>query len=88
MKTKAKVISNQCGVMRVKLVTHTTFDMRTGAKGGERQEWVTEPCGTPMFGDREKADGMCRGCASGWNHPENYRADGPRPNAVVKGGGK
>src|SRR5690606_8452208 len=38
-----------------------------------RQEWRDEPCGTPLFSGDNRKDGICRSCASGWTHPENYQ---------------
>jgi hypothetical protein len=42
------------------------------------QEWVTGPCNASLFGEQLKK-GICRACERGWNHPENYFADRPRP---------
>lgn len=69
-----------CPVMRRKRVRHGTISMvPVGAgdhvgDGGFQEtghEWRTEPCGVPLFG-REREAGICRGCASGWEVPENY----------------
>lgn len=63
---------SSCTVMRRKLVTHKSFNMGTGDSVEVGQEWVTEPCGIPMFSDAEKQRGTCRSCASGWTHEHNY----------------
>ncbi len=73
-------MSGSCKVIRTQLITRTTINMRTGKSYGDEQtHWVTRPCGTPLFGNDTDT---CRSCARGWNHPNNYRADGPRPTEV------
>ena len=62
-----------CPVERRKLVRHETLDLATGASKPVSEEWVTEACNTPLFGDR--ARGICNGCASGWTHEHNYPTD-------------
>lgn len=62
---------NTCPTMRRKLVTHSTLNIINGERGKERQEWVTEPCGVPLFG-KEAAKGVCRGCERGWQTEHNY----------------
>lgn len=74
-----------CTVVRTILQSHGHFNFNENKLVMERQQWVTEPCGTPLFGVARKASGQCAGCARGWNHPNNYRADGPRPEAEVNG---
>jgi hypothetical protein len=44
-----------------------------------KQEWVTRPCDVPIFNKRHE----CMSCSRGWNHPNNYRADGPRPEKEI-----
>jgi hypothetical protein len=61
---------SDCTQMRRKLVTHSSLNMATGETTPGRQEWVTEPCGTPLFG--AKGQTLCRSCLSGWTHPNNY----------------
>lgn len=63
---------SSCTVMRRKLVTHKSLNMGTGISVDAGQEWVTEPCGIPMFSDAEKLRGTCRSCASGWTHEHNF----------------
>ena len=61
---------SECPVMRRKLVRSYTFDLVTGERKSTGEEWVTEPCGVPLF---ERAQiGKCKACAEGWTHPENY----------------
>lgn len=61
-----------CTVMRRKLVTRQSLNMSTGVSVEVGQEWITEPCGIPMFSDAEKQRGTRRSCASGWTHEHNY----------------
>lgn len=69
-----------CEVLRTALRTTSHYNMVTGERSGPIEStWVTEPCGTPLFLAHEKAARQCRSCQRGWNHPNNYRADGPRP---------
>lgn len=63
---------NSCTQMRRKLVTHGTLNMATGATTEGHSEWVDEPCNVPLFADGEREAGLCRSCASGWTHPNNY----------------
>lgn len=64
---------HSCTVMRRKLVKTGTLSMATGQlEMSGKAEWVTEACGTPLFGDEERRSGTCRSCAKGWTHPENY----------------
>lgn len=74
-----------CTVKRTMLIRHETWDMKTGKTTPEKnwEEWVTKACGVPLFDAAEKKNGICRHCAAGWNHPENYRADSPRPEKVL-----
>lgn len=56
--------------MRRKLMVTKWLSLRTGEfTGPETAEWVTEPCGVPLF----SYDGdLCTGCLRGWWHPRNY----------------
>lgn len=69
--TQAK-LHDHCTTMRRKLVTHHTLNLRTGATTPIRQEWVTEPCNTPLFGLLYKERGTCRACSEGWKTATNY----------------
>lgn len=82
---KAKKAFQDCTVVRTVFRTYGTLNIETGAKIEDRKAWETEPCGTPLFSDEERAKGVCSSCAKGWNHPENYRADGPRPDKEING---
>ena len=72
-KRKPKYFSD-CTKPRRWLVRHSTLSLGTGELGpsDKPSEWVEGPCGTPLFGDEERASGLCRACASGWTDPENY----------------
>lgn len=64
-----------CTVMRRKMVRHGTLNMATGATADGHSEWVTEPCGIPLFAPKHRETGICRSCESGWTHPENYAVE-------------
>lgn len=68
-------MANSCTKIRRRLVTHSTMNMLTGELTPVRQEWKTEACNTPLFGKAERETGICRSCASGWTHPNNYPAE-------------
>ena len=65
--------SGCCPVERRKLVRHETLDLATGESKPVSEEWRTEACNVPLFGDRER--GICSGCARGWTHEHNYPTD-------------
>ena len=57
-----------CQTMRRKLVRRGILSLKFGVEI-RSAEWVTEECGVPLFSN----DGpVCRGCAGGWWHPENF----------------
>jgi hypothetical protein len=66
------VLYHECQQMRRTLIKSGVHDMRTGKTVINSEEWVTRKCATPLFGDNERKAGICRSCASGWTHPENY----------------
>lgn len=68
---------DSCQVVRRMLVTHGTMRFNCGADTYREtgKEWVTRACAVPLFSDEERARGECRSCASGWTHPNNYRAE-------------
>jgi hypothetical protein len=68
-------MANDCTKMRRKLVTHSTLNMWSGEVTPGSREWVTEPCGVPLFDPRSKAKGICPACEGGWTHPNNYPAE-------------
>lgn len=72
-------MAHNCAKLRRKLVTHYTLSLGTGERKDRGSEWVTEACGTPLFSAAEREAGVCRSCASGWRHPNNYPADEERP---------
>jgi hypothetical protein len=77
---KKKARADGCTLTRTYKVTHGTFDLARGVDvSGGREEWITGPCGVPLFTDAERASGRCRSCASGWTHPENYPAGSAPP---------
>ena len=65
-------MANSCTKQRRYLVTHSTLNMTSGESTQGKQEWIEEPCGKPLFGDEERKTGICKSCASGWTHPNNY----------------
>src|SRR5262245_5690658 len=38
-------------------------------------EWETRACGIPLLSEEERTTGICRACASGWSHADNYPAE-------------
>lgn len=74
-----KAVITSCQVIRRMLIKHSTLNIATGETSSmAREEWVTRPCGTPLFGDEERAVGKCRSCAKGWTHPNNYPVEAAR----------
>lgn len=69
-------MSGSCTQMRRKLVSYGAMNIGAGVTNGAevRSEWVTEPCGAPLFG--AKGETLCRSCLSGWTHPNNYPVAG------------
>lgn len=65
-------MKESCTQLRRKLVTYSTLDFITGDRAIRSTEWVTEPCGIPLFSDVERERGTCRSCADGWTHEHNY----------------
>jgi hypothetical protein len=74
MKAK-KPYFHTCQVMRRKLVTHYNGFEDAEAGKPSKQEWVTEPCGTPLFSSDHNETGICGSCAKGWTHPHNYKVE-------------
>ena len=65
-------MADSCTKMRRKLIKHGHLNSTTGQFKIEREEWVTEPCNIPLFGEPDKSRGTCKSCHTGWTHPENY----------------
>jgi len=61
-----------CLKMRRILKKHGTLNIVTGDMKMEGEEWVTEKCGIPLFDEKERTSGICRSCAIGWTHPNNF----------------
>ena len=79
MRTKKAQRHISCTVVRTALVRHGTINMATGATTAGDECWETGPCGAPLFNAEEQKAGVCRSCARGWTHPNNYPAGQPRP---------
>jgi hypothetical protein len=62
-----------CKIIRRKLVTLGTLTLGSGEYNEKGQEWRTEACGTPIFGDGQKE--VCSSCLNGWTHENNYMLD-------------
>lgn len=67
----AKVHSS-CQQMRRKLVRLGTLNLATGETSTPDEEWRDEACGTPLFTEEERQSGICKSCAGGWTHPNNF----------------
>ena len=60
-----------CSIRRTFKQTHGMLNISTGKSTTDRIEIVTEACNAPLFGDEERVRGICRSCASGWEHKDN-----------------
>lgn len=69
---RIKRMTDSCTKMRRMLISSGALNAATGETKITASEWVTRECGVPLFGDKERKAGICRSCASGWTHPENY----------------
>lgn len=67
-----KNLPHSCTQMRRKLVKHQNLNLATSKTEDAGQEWVNEPCSTPLFSDEERQRGTCRSCAAGWTHEHNF----------------
>ena len=65
-----------CSKVRTMLIRHSVLTLHTGQSTPAGQEWVTRPCGVPLFSQAERESGVCRSCAAGWTHPENFPVEG------------
>jgi hypothetical protein len=65
-------MADSCTKMRRMLIRTSTLNMATGQRTETGEAWETRPCGVPMFSEVEKKAGICRSCANGWTHPNNY----------------
>lgn len=65
-------MNNSCTQMRHKRVSYGTLNISNGVTTTKGEKWVTEPCGVPLFGDRDRQRGKCQSCAMGWTHVDNY----------------
>jgi hypothetical protein len=72
MKATHRTYSN-CTVLRTCRVTSGVFRGGKFVKAGT--EVVTAPCGVPIFGDDERASGICRSCRRGWEIEGNRFAN-------------
>jgi hypothetical protein len=67
---------DRCIVLRRKLIERVAVAMNFGTGDIQREisgyEWRTEACSTPLFTKEEERTGVCRSCASGWTHENNY----------------
>lgn len=62
--------------MRRKLVSTETMSAETGERVVRGQRWVTEPCGHPLWTDRDRSRGVCQSCTDGWRDPHNFPVTG------------
>lgn len=63
---------SDCTQMRRMVIRRGTMDLATGTSTLDEGTVETRACGTPLFSDQERKTGICRSCASGWTHPNNY----------------
>lgn len=74
---------SSCTQLRRKLVKRQSFNLGTGVSVDVGQDWVTEPCGVPMFSAGENERGTCSSCASGWTHEHNFPVAVPDSVAAI-----
>jgi hypothetical protein len=65
-------LHRNCTVLRKKLKTAGHMDLLTGEITHTGQEWVVEPCGTPLFAPEAQRLGKCQSCQSGWQVEHNF----------------
>lgn len=63
---------DSCQQLRRFKVTYGSLNMATGEIAAHGDEWKTDKCGVPLFGDDARKRGTCKSCHSGWTHPDNY----------------
>ena len=67
---QARPSARNCPVLRRMVVTHGSLDLSSGKIVEGDRETVVRPCDAPLFGAAREA-GICRSCATGWQHPDN-----------------
>ncbi len=72
---KSKTKFHSCTKMRRMLITHSVLTFNTANVQELGSEWVTQACGVPLFNDAERETGICKSCAKGWTHENNYPVD-------------
>lgn len=72
--TRKRKRFQSCTKMRTVLIRHQTLNLQTGETTENGSEWVTRPCGIPLFGVHTET-GVCSRCLTGWEHPENFFAE-------------
>jgi hypothetical protein len=65
-------MTDQCTTLRHVKTTHYVGFENALNGVASRIEWVTQPCGTPLFSDTEREAGTCRSCLAGWSCSDNF----------------
>jgi hypothetical protein len=73
-----------CQTERTVLVKTQPLSKVGTDEGIEVVGWKTGACDTPLFSDVERSSGVCRACAIGWEHPENYTTAKGRPEVETQ----
>lgn len=70
-------MGGHCKIMRKILVHHGTMSLDGKPPKYTKKEWVTEECGTPIFGPNSNDKKVCDSCLKGWSVKENSMIDSP-----------
>ena len=83
MRKKRKAQHDSCTIQRDVLLKHGYLDSQTASFVETSREQVVKACAIPLFGDDDKARGVCRSCSEGWEHAENrFATDAERKRAT------
>lgn len=84
-RSKKILRKHACTCIRRMLIKYSELDVRSGEITETREEWVTQPCGAPLFGDNERQRETCDACHSGWTDPHNYPVNSGVPTPPNNG---
>lgn len=85
-------VYSSCTIQRVyERRVGITLNIDTGEMDESKAtaETVIGSCNKPLFGDVERATGICNTCAKGWVHPKNvFVNDAEKTRAIARGPGR
>ena len=75
---------HSCTIMRTFVRTSRKINIFTGKQEGRtKKATVTEACNSPLFGEQEQKNGVCRSCAAGWEvHANRFASMAERQRAA------